>query len=372
LSLFQFKNKTILILSPEDWGKNLLSKHLYAKELSKNNRVYFLHTSPHPEQQEFITSTNINDQLILLHLKKVVKGIFKLPSFLVDFQNQIIIKKIKLLIDEPIDIVWSFDQSKFQNLKQFDARTSIFHPVDYIEKALPFLKKISNSASLVLSVSQKILDEIDTKTPKHFINHGLDESFTRDKNVSTPTPIFIQSEKINVGYIGNLLIKYLDWDNLIKTVKLNSETNFVFIGPNEQSNLGGSANKNLAILKSLPNTSFTGSLSKKELQNVLPFFDVFLLCYDHDKFPIQVSNSHKILEYLINGNVVVSSYISTYGNSKLLEMVVRNSDLPKKLSEVCKKLDYHNSPITRKERVNFAIENTYIKQIERIEKVINQ
>ena len=36
------KNKIILIISPEAWGNNYVSKHHYAKYLSKNNTVYFL------------------------------------------------------------------------------------------------------------------------------------------------------------------------------------------------------------------------------------------------------------------------------------------------------------------------------------------
>lgn len=40
---FSFNNKTILIISPEPWGKMMISKHHYALELAKlGNEVYFL------------------------------------------------------------------------------------------------------------------------------------------------------------------------------------------------------------------------------------------------------------------------------------------------------------------------------------------
>ncbi len=369
--MFEFKNKTILILSPEDWGKNLLSKHLYAKELSKKNQVYFLHTSPHPNQNSFIKSEQIEDSLTLIHLKKVVKGIHKLPSFAIDLQNKLIINKVNFFINQPIDVVWSFDQSKFQNLKQFDTKVSIFHPVDYIEKAQPFTSKIANSSNITLSVSHKILNEIKTSTQKHFINHGLDDIFATHAN-KTNTPLFIDKSKPNVAYVGNLQIKLMDWEALFNTVELNSNINFVFIGPDSESNIGG--NKKFKVLdeiKKLPNTHFTGAMTKTELKNILHFFDAFLISYDHKKFPIHVSNSHKILEYLSTGKVVVSNYIDSYKDKNVIEMVTDNKNLPNKLKEVCNNLTEYNNPEKQQERINFATDNTYQKQITRIENLLN-
>lgn len=369
--MFDFKNKTILILSPEDWGTNLLSKHLYAKELSRNNKVYFLHTCPHPSQKKYIETFPVFENLTLIHLKSVVRGIFKLPSFFIDLQNHLIIKKIVTEITQPIDVVWSFDQAKFQNLKQFKAKTIIFHPVDYIVKESLFLTKISNSANVVFSVSPAILNKIITKTPKHFINHGIDDVFFQESK-SLEKPNFIKPDTINVGYVGNLQMKLIDYKNLIKTVQENPTINFVFIGPGKKSNLGGRQQfKKLDSLKSFKNTFFAGEFSKTGLVKTLPFFDILWLCYNHKKYPIEVSNSHKILEYLSTGKVVVSNYISTYKNELILEMVMDNNLLTEKIKEVTSQLDFYNSLENQQKRIAFAKENTYKKQIERIEVIIN-
>lgn len=370
--MFTFKNKTVLILSPEDWGTNLLSKHLYALELSKDNKVYFLHTCAHCTQQKFIETSPVSKNLTILHLQQVVRGIFKLPSFCINWQNYFIIKKILTKINEPLDVVWSFDQAKFQNLKQFKATTTIFHPVDYIVKESIFLTKIANHADVVFSVSQSILNKISTSTPKHFINHGIDELFL-EENESSEKPIFIRPNSLNVGYVGNLQMKLIDYINLIKTVRENPIVNFVFIGPDKKSNLGGQQQfKELDTLKSFKNTFFTGELSKTELVKIIPFFDAFWLCYHHIKFPTEVSNSHKILEYLSTGKVVVSNYISAYQNESLLEMVKDNNLLSEKIKEVTSQLDFYNSPEKQQQRIAFAKENTYQKQLERIEKIINE
>lgn len=369
--MFTFKNKTILILSPEDWGTNLLSKHLYAQELSKDNMVYFLHTCPHPSQKKYIETVSISKNLTCIHLKSVVRGIFKLPSFYIDLQNNFIIKKILHEIAQPINVIWSFDQAKFQNLKQFKANVSIFHPVDYIVKEAIFLTKIANSADVVFSVSPAILNKINTTTPKHFINHGIDEIFLIE-NKSFEKPNYIKTDTINVGYVGNLQMKLIDYENLLKTVRENPTIQFVFIGPDKKSNLGGATKFNeLDTLKSFQNTYFTGELSKNELIKILPFFDVFWLCYNHKKYLIEVSNSHKILEYLSTGKVVVSNYISTYKNETILEMVMDNNLLVEKLKEVSSQIVQYNSIKKQQQRINFTKENTYKKQLERIEILIN-
>ncbi|MCB0401994.1 MAG: hypothetical protein KDD41_07910 [Flavobacteriales bacterium] len=356
-----------MILSPEDWGDNLLSKHLYAQALSKNNNVYFLHTVPHPNQKDFITRQDLTDNLHLLHLKSVVKGISKLPYAAIKLQNKSIIRKVLKAIGQPLDVVWSFDQSKFQDLRQFKAPIAIFHPVDYIEKALSYTSRIANSADLVLSVSQKILDSINTSSQKHFVNHGLDATFLEEVE-PTRTPGYILPDKVNIAYVGNLQIKLMDWDALINSVALNPELNFVFIGPDKASNIGGNKKfHELDQIKALPNTHFTGALSKKELAQTLPFFDAFIISYDHNKFPVHVSNSHKIMELLSSGKVIVSNFISTYGDQDLLEMTMDNTLLPDKIKTVCQRLDHYNAPENQLKRTTFARSNTYDKQIERIE-----
>lgn len=368
--MFTFKNKTILILSAEGWGTNLLSKHLYANELSKYNTVFFLHTTPHPSQNDFIETLS-NKQVTIIQLKKVARGIFKLPSLFIDLQNKWIIKKIQHKINQPIDVVWSFDQSKFQNLKQFNAKIAIFHPVDYIQLAQSFVGKIANSADVVLSVSKAILATIHTNTPKYFINHGLDEIFFQEHTKIEP-PNFIEQHEINVGYVGNLNMKWIDYKNLISTVQQNPSLNFVFIGPDAASNLGGNTiQPELLALKKLSNAKFIGQKTKNELVELLPFFDVFWLCYDGEKFPIEVSNSHKILEYLSAGKVVISNIIETYETSAILEIAKSNLLISTQLKKVTSQLDFYNSPEKQQQRIAFAKENTYAKQIERIEKIIN-
>jgi hypothetical protein len=366
--VFSFNGKKIIILSPEDWGINFISKHHYALELSKNNQVYFIHTKPHSEQKEFVTTEIINNTLKVVRLKSVARGIFRLPFFIIDLQNKFLIKKIyKALNVKNVDVVWSFEQSKFLNLKQFNANINIFHPVDYIIKAKPFVSRIADSANIVLSVSNEILDTIKTNTPKYFINHSIDELFFKN------APHKHSHDKINVAYIGNLNMKFIDWENLIKIVSKNKNVNFTFIGPYQNSNLGGNNNiEQISILKEFTNVILLGSKNKKELVELLPQFDIFLVCYDNKKYPIEVSNTHKIIEYLSTGKVIVSNKIPLYENKGLIEMVEDNSQLVYKFKEVIENLSYFNSEDKIKQRILYANENTYLKNTSRIELLIKE
>ena len=74
----QFINKKIIIISPESWGINFVSKHHYAKELAnKGNEVYFL--NPPSDKNELI---NIEKNLYVINYKNILRGINKLPVFI--------------------------------------------------------------------------------------------------------------------------------------------------------------------------------------------------------------------------------------------------------------------------------------------------
>ena len=98
--------------------------------------------------------------------------------------------------------------------------------------------------------------------------------------------------------------------------------------------------------------------------------DGFLVCIDPEADSNKGSNSHKILEYLNTGKVVISNYISSYSDKRdLIAMVDENSNskLPDLFKKVISNLSSYNSIEFQKKRIEFALDNTYAKQIDRIE-----
>ena len=160
---FHLAGKNILIISPEGWGDNLLSKHHIALTLAKtNNKVWFVsshHTvtkSPHP---------NLN-----LISYEPLKGINRLPSTLARFVARSEVYKLLRRIQHKLDIVWSFDPHHLQFLRLFDAQVTIYHPVDNHYTALE--QRVVNESDIILSNAEVTLSRISHKN-KYRIGHGV-------------------------------------------------------------------------------------------------------------------------------------------------------------------------------------------------------
>ena len=367
---FEFTNKTILIISPESWGQNFLSKHHYAQELSQKNTVFFLNSIPDATLKQNVETKKTSENLTIISYKKSIKGLLKLPPLLIDLQFRAVIKDILNVINTPLDVLWDFDQIRFQNCKPFNAKQNIFHPVDIMKQIPPRIKtRKSELSDLTLYLSDEIIKDITSSKSKQFVNHGISEAFFHKENHEFS---FIQKDKINIGYIGNIQSKFLDWKVLKNIIRESPEVNFVIIGPYEASNLGGdNKNKDIHFLKSQENVTLTGSKPTKELIKILPNFDAFLICYDTDNYRKEVSNSHKLLEYCSTGKVIVSNHISTYKDqTSILEMVDNNIDLTEKFKSVISNLGYYNNKAKSDLRINFAKQNTYKNHLLEIENLI--
>jgi len=367
---FEFSNKTILIISPERWGPNFLSKHHYAIELSKKNTVFFLNSIPDTTLKQKIKVTKTTENITVISYNKAIKGLLKLPPILIDLQFNSVIKKVIKVINAPLDLLWDFDQIRFQNCIPFNATHNIFHPVDIMNQIPSKIKtRKSELADLTLYLSKEIIKDIKSTKPKYFINHGISEGFINIKKDKTS---FIKKDKINIGYVGNIQSKFLDWKILKIIISQNPELHFVIIGPYQSSNLGGNnIKKDISFLKSQENVTLTGSKPINELINILPNFDAFLVCYDTAKYRKEVSNSHKLLEYCSTGKVIISNFVSTYKNKpNLLEMVDNNIDLPKRFKSVISNLESYNNKDKSNLRINFAKQNTYSNHLLEIENLI--
>lgn len=376
--MFAFENKTILILSPQSWGKMHISKHHYAAELAKaGSKVYFLNP-PCKNVRKNIEITELNKTLYSVKYKpffpfKVRFHSRKTFDFLIKLQ----IKKILKKINTNFDVLWSFETNLFSDLSLFKAKLNIFHPVDMISGK--YQQKIIKSSDVIFSVSDAILNKCknyNVNKPMFFINHGLSEKYVNNihKNITNT------KNKANICYIGNLRIASLDTITFEKIIEENPNIIFSFFGAYkiDESNVGGSGSENnnkfITFLENKKNVVLKGPLSPSDIVKQLNDYNVFIVLLDISKDENKGSNSHKILEYLSTGKVIVSNYISTYSDKRnLIEMVdeIHNERLPALFKKVINNLEYYNKPELQQNRINFALDNTYEKQIKRIEKIIS-
>ncbi len=355
-------HKSILIISPESWGPNHVSKHHYALELSKNNQVYFLNP---PSSRNNIS--NINGNLTIIDYKPRVRGVNRLPKFLRDFFNSITINTIKKLGNfNTLDIAWSFDPFRFQNLNLFQADLKIYHPVDVHYTHLE--REIANTADIIFTTCEIIIDRLKKFNSRIFnIGHGLAESFLSIKKQTKK-----KGQPVKACMMGNLQRK-IDFPLLYKLIEKNKDVEFHFIGPTQSSNLSNNNKQDNEIktLGSFQNTKLYGTVSQSALPETLSLMDIFLILYSENENLASRSNPHKLLEFLATGKVVLSYFLIEYiDNEDFLVMVKENEDIVNKFTEIISNLTHYNHPDEMKRRMDYAKRNLYEEKIKEIEDYI--
>jgi len=349
-----------------------LSKHHYAIELAKFcKKVYFLNPPYKNGSIGTVISTTEFDNIYSVKYKPFFNHSIRFhirPVF--DFFIWVQIKLLLSKLKEKIDIVWCFEPNIYSNLKHFNANISIFHPVDQIQ--FKYQINVAKSADIIFSVSKSILSKILIfQKPTFFVNHGVSDSFFIKQN-AVLAPLIKPSNRIRVGYIGNLYISSLDRECLNLIIQNFPDIIFEFWGAKEiaNNNLSGDNSEKsiewVEWLENKDNVILNGALSKIELAKAIKKTSVFLVCLDNELDKNNGANSHKILEYLSTGKVVVSKPIQEYENSKHLIEVTESNDSNEYLAlfeKVISNLDYYNSEKLIEERIKFACKNTYQNQL---------
>lgn len=369
-------NKIILVVSPQPWSNMYVSKHHYAIELSKrNNTVYFLSTSSQQNKNLQIEQLPTYPNIYIIHREKFIGELLRfhyrpLYKLLLKRNLQRIVKKI----NTPFDVVLSFDNTAtYPDLSIFNAKHQLFFPFDQIN--LNHLSEYKNLGKTIFSVSPIILESFaNFPNKKKLLNHGLGNSWeefaklTLNETIKTTTTL-------KIGYFGNLTMgKSLDMGTLTTVIQSHPGIEFHFWGNNElKQGVDKETIEWLTFLKTTKNVILYGSIPPNELVNQLHDIDAFLLCYDYNFEMNKCSNSHKILEYLSTGKVIISSKISNYeGKPNLINMLPEfsNKNYLSLFDSTIKNITNYNTDELKKERIAFALDNTYDKQLERIEQTI--
>ncbi|HYF70801.1 MAG TPA: hypothetical protein VD884_21855 [Ohtaekwangia sp.] len=357
---FQLAGKNILIISPEGWGDNLLSKHHIALTLAKlDNKVWFVSPnsvgtkSPHP---------NLN-----LISYKPVKGINRLPLTLARFATRLEVYKLLRTIKHQLDVVWSFDPHHLQFLRLFDARITIYHPVDNHYTALE--QRVVDESDIIFSNAEVTLSRLSHKN-KYRIGHGVaSHFFEHAATVKLPGRF-----STKVGYVGNLNNRLFDFELFAKLVKTHSETGFYMIGPRGSSNLA-STNKpqfDWTEIDKLPNVFWLGQQSSEKIPSYLAQMDVLLILYKSDRSGFTV-NSHKMLEYLSSGKLIITP--ANHENDKIAHLILQAKhldEIPQVFDDALRNLPRYMTKEICEARRKYAFSLRYENRIQTVEEVLNK
>lgn len=341
------QDKNILIISPEPWHHLFISKHHYAIELGKTNRVFFLNP---PSSGYAIRSTpyhNVHE----IDYSSFVAGLRFLPPFVQRMFMQKKYRAIEKLAGVKFHAVWSFDNSVFFDFSFLPKdMLTISHIMDYSQDFQ--LARAASTASLCIGISKHVVDLLKAHNSNSFVlGHGIALDRARSAAVVLPG-----NNAVKAIFAGNLDRKHFDKNILLMLARQNPSVDFIFFGS------GGKD------WDRLPNAYYPGVVESALLPNYLEKADVLLLAYKVDEYPLELTNSHKVLEYLASGNVAVTSFLADYANEPgLLEMVPRAEDFPIVFGEVISNLARHNNAERKAVRKAFAQRHSYARRLEEIE-----
>lgn len=358
-------NSSILLISPQAWGVNYVSKHHYASELAqRGNKIYFLN----PPGEAFSIQEK-KENLFVVNYKAKYKGVGKLPSFLASRLIAAQVKVLEKAVIDNFDVIWNFDSSRFFDLSKVTTAYKICHLVDMNENI--HQAKLASTSDICFCTSEYIKKRLLEHNPNtHKINHGVSVY-----QHAEPCGLQITGTKPKVGYIGNLTISYIDWELGFHVIENHPEVDFHFVGAFKSSNLSkDDLSKDIVSrIKTYTNVFLHGNIAANQIPNFLKQMDANWCFYkmETQQDIEQMSNVHKMLEYLSSGKTVISSYVAEYQNSSLINMAQSKDQFLNIFTGCIQELKELNKEELQQQRIAFAEENTYPKQLDKIEKLIN-
>jgi hypothetical protein len=374
---------TIVILSPEPWGKMLVSKMHYALELVKRgNKVIFVNPPGgwNGKSLAGLREKMEGGKLVIVDCKSVPGFLFLRHKlfFLFKLLNARYIRAIRRLAGGHVDQVWCFNPNVIVDLRPFRATRSILFLYDLYSGR--HVWKATESADAIVTISQVILDRYKDARPKKLLmQHGLGQHFASRAEAKLASNVYsaVGDSKIKVGYIGNLLRVGMNTGIAKRVIEAHPGIEFHFWGPSSMQDNNVTSRDGLIIpeltafigfLQQQPNVFLHGVAGQQELAEKLPAMDMFLFLYSPRRELNGASNAHKLLEYLSTGKTVVSTHVSNYAGTGLLMMsdAAAEDDLPDLFDQAVEDLPHHNSAENQIRRIRFALENVYPRQVERI------
>jgi glycosyltransferase involved in cell wall biosynthesis len=380
--MYELRNKTVYILSPESWGTMKISKHHYAMELADRNcRVFFIEPPNLRNKGISIRPCKDHPLISLVSYKPVFRGKRMLPAAIYSMLLWLQIKLLCRRIGMAPDLVLCFHGYLFEDLSRFGAPVNIYFAADLFN--YDHLPPEVRNATFSMAVSDTIYERIaESGRPVHRIKHGVPKIFAnsaerllQERKPHRPTG------RIIAGYAGNLRMEAMDRETIMKVIDENPDVKFVFWGSykSNELNLGGLQTEEtdafIRFLEKSPNVELRGVLDTERLQREMSSADLFWLCLKLGSRRMwDGSNSHKILEYLSTGRPVVAHQVSSYRDSGLLYMMptIENTEYPALFKKVVELVKTGEDEAIIEKRLQEVVSNAYSKHLSRIENIIRE
>lgn len=371
-----------------------ISKHNYAIELEQQGHMVYFMNPPNQKQglkDYVITKIEGYNALFVIDSYLVNNRLIdflRLRLKFTQFYDWLLFQLIKRICRNEkmqFEQVWSFDPNLHGFLYKYPAVKKVFFIADKVQNKSQ--TRAAKHVDIVVSVAEEVLEPFrKINNNCLLINHGLNRSYEQfalkrlEKLKEQKKVDNIADGQVHVGYIGNLLIPFLYEEGLKQIVAENPGIIFHFWGAHSsQGNnlLAAYDHKITATIDYLKanckNVFFYGVKTSEEIINNLDKIDLFIYINSSVKDINGGANSHKILEYLSSGKVVVSTYLSFYEEKGLLMMTPKyaEQDFVRQFSKSLSEIELLNSSINCFKRIEYALQNTYATNIKKIQEACN-
>jgi glycosyltransferase involved in cell wall biosynthesis len=357
----------ILIISPEPWDAHAVSKHHYARVLAETGReVLFvdppdLHPRRHGSPIAIRPAPGV-EGVRVVSAPRVAAGLRFMPPVLRHWLEGRWLARLETEAGVEIGTVWLFENSRFFDMAFAGDRLKIYHQVDLNQVFHPELA--AATADVCLCTTDFIRERLLAVRPDvHKIHHGTAVPRTAGDALSLQ-PFDVPG--LHATYIGNLDMPYLDVDALAGLIGRFDHVTFHLVG--------GCDGRSRLFRRcgEAANAVWWGKLPFQQLASILERSDMLLVAYPKERQREQAS-PHKMMEYLLSGKVVVSSYTDEYKDKRhLLEMADPDQPIAEVFERVAADIADHNAEPRQAERRAFALDHVYEKQLGRIESIVRE
>lgn len=359
--MFYIKNKVILIVSNESWRDIWYSKHNYAYELSKKNKVIFINPvnkwNPKNLLKFSFSLEKISENLSVINYTNILPAKFELLFLLNNrIVSNLLLKRLIKNKTRP-EVFITFDPFRLVNPSFFKVNKSLFICVDDFDFKHMGENFLSKNVNYIITISE-VLSEKYTRFNKPIltISHGISsEEFSCNKPY--------EEHKEFGLYIGTI-DKRIDFGILESMLARFSTTPFVFVG-----DVGKKESEYVDRFKSAyPNFIHLGIKPFKELKNYI-YSSKFCLAPMNMQLKGNDISHHKIFQYLAMGKPVFATKFTEYGS--INNLLYMENDCDNFCRNLATFLSKGEDEEIKKRRIMFVKSKTYEEIINKIERFIN-
>lgn len=354
----KLENQNILILSNEPWGDIWYSKHNYAYELSKKNKVFFLNP-PGAFSLKNIFYSGIKENTVSPNIT-VLEYSNRLPVSLFNFwklNDKIILNRLKKFFDKKKihDLIfWTFDPIRLAFPEILNPKLIIVHAVDDYLFSYPSESMLAQKADHVFCVSNKFVTKYK----------GYNKNITVLPHAIPDDEFITVSHKRNGKLKGVFIGKMdsrIDAEFNLSVFKSFPEIEFKIIG------LISDEFRNLFKKENLSNVILIPPVKSSEIKkhvSTADFCFIFKKMYDGNNI-----SSHKLLQYLAQGKPIFGTDFSDMTTE--LKNALYLSNNPNEIIKMLSAYSDNGEPTGKSDiRVNYTKQHTFSKTISVIENAL--